>query len=289
MSVLRRSKLWTSLGTAVLLGSGPALADEERTATARDGAKAGVSVSALAEAAPPAGEGEGEGEGGEGAGEGGENGGEFGVDAAQARVDPVVYGIALDVIRAHYLAGQAAYAAGDREAAGELFVHPISEVYLTMEPVFAERGVDPFDDLMSVAGGLAIDGAPVAKVEAAVTAVLEATDAAEAAAPEAGDAAPVDVTATIVADMIERAALQYQIVAGGAEGAAYLDGYGFAAAARLRAEKQAEALAATPAKATIDAALGVLARAYPSATKPDALPVAVSEVLAASSAVKLVL
>ncbi|MGF1456059.1 MAG: hypothetical protein ACFB6R_11885 [Alphaproteobacteria bacterium] len=288
MGVTRRGKLWTGIGTAVLVGAGAANADLD-TDGVPTSASAPLALAFADMTVPPGGEGEGSGGEGEG-GEGGEGGGEFGVDPEEARTDPVPFGIALDIIRAHYLAGQAAYAAGDREAAGELFLHPISEVYVAMEPVFADLGIAPFEALMAKTGDLALSGAALADVKKAVAAVLSATDNAEQAAP-AGALSRATLDAEVIADMVERAALQYQIVAGGAVGAAYLDGYGFAAAARLRADRSLAAIARDNADLAqaIRMAMEVLAGAYPTAVQPDPLKTDVAAVLAASSRLRLAL
>lgn len=283
MDVTKRARLWTSIGTAVLVGTTPALAGLDH-APAADKAT-GPSDIRLASVSPD-GEGEGEGEGGEGGGEGGE----FGVDPNEARVNPIPYGIALDVIRAHYLAGRVAYKAGDKDSAGELFVHPISEIYLDMEPVFVERGVAPFEDLMVKAGELALAGADVAAVDAAIAAVLQAVDGAEIAGPD-GDLSPVALNGALIADMIDRAALQYQFIRRAASAAAYLDGYGYFATARQRANRHLAAIEAENADlaSAIVTALDLLAKVYPGATPPNPYTVEPSDILAASSKVKLAL
>ncbi len=76
-------------------------------------------------------------------------GGGGGVSAAEAASDPVASVSAPDVVAAHYLAGKAAYGAGQQAAAAELFAHPIAEVHAELEPVFTARGVQPFDRLMA--------------------------------------------------------------------------------------------------------------------------------------------
>ncbi|HEY8578698.1 MAG TPA: hypothetical protein VIL72_02345, partial [Beijerinckiaceae bacterium] len=147
-----RMKVWAGLGAAALVQS-----------TVMDPA----SLLLTGKPTPPA-----YAQGGEGGEAGG--GGEGGVDVQAARTDPVAYITALDVVRAHYLAGWAAYEAGDHTAGMEMFVHPISEVYVDMEPVFEARGVAPFGKDMEAAGELAGRQAPAAEVRAAVDRVLAA-------------------------------------------------------------------------------------------------------------------
>ena len=68
------------------------------------------------------------------AGAGGE--GEGGVAVADAFTSPVIYNSALAIAAAHVYAARDAHAAGQHEAAAEMFAHPVSEVLLDMEPVF---------------------------------------------------------------------------------------------------------------------------------------------------------
>jgi hypothetical protein len=164
---------------------------------------------------------------GEGEGAGGNSGGEFGIDPDAAANDPVVYLTALEVMRAHYVAGLAALDAGERSAGAAMFAHPISEIYVDLEPVIEERGVESFIDTLNAASVAPYEGASEDEIEARVNDVLAALDRAEAAAPAADDM--VEVHARVLADLIERAALQYEFARREpAAGEAYLDGYGFA-------------------------------------------------------------
>lgn len=209
--------------------------------------------------------GEGGGEGGEG-GEGGGEGGESGVDPVAAQHDPVVYLTALDVIRAHYLAGLAAYRAEDHQAGAEMFVHPISEVYYDLEAAFKAQGVDPFVEAMFKAGDLAFAGKPTQKVEAAVKTVLAATDAAAKKAPRANHSTAA-IEAAVIADMVDRAALQYRLVAAGDNKDAWLDGYGYLKAAQRRADLIREQLDPRFRDA-LDETLALFSSAYPESLKP---------------------
>ncbi len=289
MDISHRVKLWTSAGTALLLGSAvetgmidaARAAEPDPTQKSDETDAASKAPAETLPASPLGGEGEGE-------GTPGSSGGEFGVDPDEARTNPVVYISALDLIRAHYLAGMAAYEAGDARSAAEMFVHPISEVYVAMEPVFLEQGAEPFGDLMANAGNLALDEASAEDVQSAVDAVMDAVADAEDLAPE-GTMNAARLNAALTLDMIERASLQYQVVATGAAGAAYLDGYGFYRAAADRAERampsirdENEGLADL-----ITSALDMLALAYPDVTEPDPLPVEPGQLLGASSTIRL--
>lgn len=225
-------------------------------------------------------------EGGE-AGESGGESGERGIDPARAAKDPVAFITSLDVIRAHYLAGKDAYAGGHKDAAAEMFVHPIGEVYVDLEEVFKQRGVKPFDELMSKAGE-AGGGTDAKAVTESVDAVLAAVDAAAQKAPAPGED-DARVNALILADLIDRAAALYNQALKETEGEAYLDGYGFYKAASVRAGKRLETVGKkSPGTAKdINAALDVLDKAYPSATRPTTMSVKAGDVLAAASRVAL--
>lgn len=237
--VTHRTKLWLGIGAFALLGAGEAAA---QPATA-----------------PP-----GPGQGGEG-GEGGEGG----VTAERAASDPVAYILALDVVAAHYLAGRRAYEAGETTAAAELFAHPISEIYVELEPVFQGLGVSPFREAMEEASTLALDKAPEARIATAVDRVLAALAAAETRAPGAGPA--LGIRARVVGEMVDRAALQHAAALASPELEPYLDGLGLYLAARARAERVAPELAQAGHGAQAEAlraTLGALAPAYPGVTRP---------------------
>lgn len=225
-------------------------------------------MSDTAPAAPAGGWSEGEGEG-----EGGAGGGEFGIDPIAAESDPVVYMIALEVMRAHYLAGIDAWRAGDRTAGAEMFAHPISEIYVDFEPVLENLGAPLFGDTMTEASVAPYSGAGEDEIVARVDDVLAAIDAAAEYAPQ-GDVPASTVHARVLADLAERAALQYRVAASdAAAGEAYLDGYGFTEAAERYAAAHMGTIAADmPATAAaFTAILAQLDAAYPTALRPDTL------------------
>lgn len=235
MAIRKTPLLWTaSLAAIAATGVAGCEApdDTSRPASAEQAAPAGD------ESAPDL-----QGEGGEG-GEGGEAGGEFGIDPARAETDPVVYLSAIEVMRAHYLAGLAALEAGDRAAAAEMFSHPVSEIYIDFEPVIEARGGTVMLEEMNHAAVLHFQGASVEEIEAAVAAVLGLLDENEQAAPSSG-MSPARVDAAVLIDLGERAALQYGFVQGAtAGGEAWLDAFGFNAAAQGYAEGRMDAIAA---------------------------------------------
>jgi hypothetical protein len=253
--------------------------------TAESGEAGEAGAAAKSDEAGEAGEAAKSDEGGE-AGEAGEAG-ERGFDAARAECDRAAYLNALEVIRAHYLAGQAAYADGRHDAAVEMFVHPMSEIYADFQPVLEERGVAPFGKAMEHASAVALQGKPAAEVNGAVERVFAALDAAAQKAPDDGRS-PLSVETALVADFIDRAALQYQAATRAEEsGEGWLDGYGYYQVAVARAGKAVPMLRekAPDAAREVEAALAVLKQAYPSATQPDKAPLEAGQVLAASSKV----
>src|SRR5690606_33062556 len=217
-------------------------------------------------------------------------GGERGVDPAEAAKDPALYLSALDVIRAHYLAGEAMLEVeGGRQAAGEMFAHPISEVYVDLEPVFEAQGAPLFMDEMTEAVDLALGDAPVAEVKAAAAKVYAALDAAAGKAP-ASERSEAAIEAALMADMFDRAAKQYDTAVGpnGTE-EAWIDGYGFWKTAEMRAGALAPALGEEheALAGEIAAAKELFANAYASVEKPEEAPVEPGTLLAASSRISL--
>lgn len=274
MTQWRRRRLWTSLSAAALLAPSAAVA---LSPSAESGEKQTLATAApAAGAATPA---RVQAQGGEG-GEGGEGG----VDPERAARDPAAYLIALDVIRAHYLAGLGAYAAGDRRAAAEMFVHPIAEVYYTLEPIFEARGVPPFVDAMTEAGELAFAGADLATIREAGETVLTATEEAARHAPETARTRAA-VEAAVIADMIDRAARQYAFAKSQRIKGAYLDGYGYFKAAASRADSMKMAIRDRDEKAwaRLEAALDELAAAYPEAAPPESLDAETGRLLSTAS------
>jgi hypothetical protein len=225
-------------------------------------------------------------QGGEG-GEGGGEGGEGGIRASDAARDPVEYGIALQVIAAHYYAGLAAYEAKQHEAGAQMFAHGLSEVYVEMEDVFRERGVTGLGDRLNTAVDAAASNAPVAKVKSATQKVLAAIEEAGKKGPKSSLPAPA-VKTKVVVEMLERAASQYAVSVSDPALEPYLDGLGFAVAARREAQTALPWLRKRDAEKakTIEAALRLADKAYPGIARPKSPPVDKGEFLAAASAAK---
>jgi hypothetical protein len=227
------------------------------------------------------------GEGGEGGGEGGESG-EGGVNVAAAATDPVVYLSALALVEAHVRAAAEAAGAGQQQAAAEMFAHPVSEVLVDMQPTFQQLGVANFEEPFIAASTATAQGAAPAEVRRQAEGLLDTLEAAEARAPAGGLRNP-DVAAAVIADMVDRGALQYGAAKASDAYEPYLDGYGFLLTARAWRERHgAEIARAAPETARkIDAAIAALETAYPTATRPATLGANEGALLAAASQVKL--
>ena len=283
MGIKRRTRIWTTVGTVALLGGLAACGDPAGEAGESGEHGQAATSSHQAPSTPAFSEGEGEGEG-----EGGGGGGEFGIDPVAAENDPVVYGIALEVMRAHYLAGIDAFQAGDRTAGAEMFAHPISEIYIDFEPVLAALGAPMFGDTMNAAAVAPFSGDSDDEIQAKVEAVIAALDLAEAHAPQ-GEASAGAVYARVLSDLVERGALQYRLVTTSPDaGEAYLDGYGFAKAAERYAARHRDEIASADADLAtrFDAVIADLLVAFPTALPPETLTVDADTMLAASDAVK---
>lgn len=215
--------------------------------------------------APVAGEGDGEGEGGDG--------GEFGIDPAVAATDPVVYLTALEVMRAHYLAGMAAYDEGREAIGGTMFSHPISEIYIDLEDVLIDLGAPEFYELLLETSRAPFQDASAEEVHSLVDQVLMAIDTASQHTPESALSEPA-IQARVIANMAERAALQYAFAAESEmKSGPYLDGFGFYRSAEEILSRHESAIAAVDADSAVSlrAVVDALAAAYPVATAPEQL------------------
>lgn len=276
-------KIWTQLGLGTALAGGLLAACSGGEAGGEAG---GEGASPAPTAAATAGEGEGGSGEGEAAASGGE--GEGGVAVADAAKDPVAYGIALAVAEAHVVAAKDAYAAGKKDAAAEMFAHPVSEVLLDMDPVFAKLGVADFKPLLTDASDAALAGKSMAEVNAAYDKIIAALRAAAKKAPASG-ATPAKVQVGVIADMIERSSAMYRRLAKEDSYEPYLDGYGFArvAASAFAASGASIKVENAEAHARIAEAVALLAKAYPTAARPTKLPVEAGALSGASAKVML--
>ena len=279
---MNRSKIWVGIGAFVLTGAGTSATVPAAPEVGLDRAADAQAETApaprpvhhwvFAQAKP--------------GGEGGE-GGEAGIDPEAADRDPVAYGVALEVIAAHYYAGLAAYESGQKEAGAEMFAHGHSEVYAAMADVFEKRGVRTLGEKLEKAVATASGAASVKAVRKDVAAVLAALEEASKSGPASpGD--PVATKAKVMAEMLDRAAAQYALAVKGKEYEPYLDGYGFLASARAGGKDVLPWLKKKNAKQAADfqAALALGAKAYPGIKRPRRPAVDPGKFLAAASAVK---
>lgn len=270
MSTLKR---WTALGLgAALIAGCSEPADADKAADQPQARQMGA----------------GPGESGEGEGGAGGESGEGGVNVAAAATDPTVYLSALAVVEAHIRAAAAAAEAGERQAAGEMFAHPVSEILIDMAPTFQTLGVAPFDEQLLAASQATFEGADVAALKTRADGILSTLDRAAAKAP-GGGATSAAVLAGVIADQIDRAAMQYGTAKGSDAYEPYLDGYGFYVTARAMRDEHADLLRREQpqALAAIDAALQLLSAAYPTAKRPQSLSADAAPLIAASSRAKL--
>ncbi|MEM9287764.1 MAG: hypothetical protein AAGA36_05455 [Pseudomonadota bacterium] len=274
---------WSQIGLAALLAGTTALTScgetqpvdaEAPTETAETAAAPAAPAAPADDVAAPAVPQGGEGEGG--------------VAIEAAAYDPVVYGSAIAIAKAHILAARDAYAAGETESAGEMFAHPASEVLADMQPIFEGLGVEPFSDLFLDASDAVFNGAPESDIAARTETILAALTAAGTKAPKS-DASAGDVAVGVVTDQVDRAADMYAIAKENAYYGSYLDGYGFykAAADEFAAGKDAIEEARPDLIPVIEGVLSSLSKAYPIATLPDTMPTEPGELIAQVSQLKL--
>ena len=202
-------------------------------------------------------------------GQGGE-GGEAGVVAANLGSDPVAYLTALDIIRGHELAGRDIYAAGDKPAAIELFEHAISETYDLLAPAMTKLGVPDIRAALEATVQKAKTGATPEELAKAVGLATAALDSAGNGKPKSAQSDP-QIDATVVTGMLKRVVSNFEVVASKQDGEAYIDGFGFLAAAKARSERLRPVL--TRADATgmkkLDDALAALTDIFPGAKMPE--------------------
>lgn len=254
-----RMKRWAQLGlgAAVIAGTlaGCAPATEEPADTAPAVTDAAPAAPAQDEApASSAGEGEG------------------GIAIDQAATDPVVYHTALAVAEAHVLAARDAYANGEKEAAAEMFAHPVSEVLFDLQPVLDTLGVADFSDKFSAASAAVFAGESVDQINQRTADIVATLHEAETKSPDDGTSA-ADITAAVVADQVERAVNMYRAAAASGQYEPYLDGYGFYKTAEDTFAASASAIQASDpdAAGALQDALILLKVAYPGAGRQETL------------------
>lgn len=210
--------------------------------------------------------------------------GEGGISLDQAATDPVIYGAALGVTEAHVIAARDAFALGEKDAAAEMFAHPVSEVLIELEDLFKARGVTLFDNLLLEASQAVMAGESAEQISARTDAIIAALRAAGTKAPESSRS-PVSIRAAIAADQADRAAAMYRIAREAGTYEPYLDGYGFyKAGLSLFKDQEAQITAANPAgAAALNEAFAELAKAYPDAAPQAELNADLSAITVSAS------
>lgn len=228
----------------------------------------------------------GEGEGGPG-GEGG--GGEGGVNIAAAAEDPAVYKSALALVEAHVRAATDALAEGRREAAAEMFAHPVSEILIDLEPVLQQQGVTPFDQDLIEASRAVFAGESAEEIKARADEIIVVLRNARAAAPDSDESEAV-VNARVIADEIDRAIAQYLSAKNSDAYEPYLDGYGFYRTAQaILAENEARIRSEAPDfMEQAETILTTLSEAYPTADRPETLDADTSAMAVGNSELQLI-
>ncbi|MGE3993076.1 hypothetical protein [Pseudorhodoplanes sp.] len=282
---MKNRKIWIGVGAFFLAGSGgpfPVAASDVQAvsdvqAAAPEARHTDLHARLMAQAAATFGQ----------AGEGGE-GGEAGIDAEAAATDPVQYGVALQVIAAHFHAGLAAYEGKEQEAGAQMFAHGLSEVYVAMEDVFKKLGVRDLGPKLEAAVAAAVEKKPVADVKRKAKAVFSALAAAERKGPTSKASAQA-VQAKVAAELLDRAAAQYAVVQKDQNLEAYLDGLGFAIAARKQAKSASRYLKGVDSKkeAALRQAVTLAGQAYPGINRPAQPRVSLTELQSSASAARL--
>lgn len=285
-------KSWAALGLSTTL-LGIAACGNETTETSAPASETAVSVpqdkpadaserSGVAPSNVISSDGEGGGEGGEG------EGGEGGVNIAAAAKDPAVYLSALALVEAHIRAGIDALEAGEREAAGEMFAHPVSEILFDLEPVLKQQGVTPFEQKLIAASHAVFSGESDAEIRQRAEDIIATVRQAGEAAPQGRESQAL-VKARVIADEIDRASSQYRAARTSEAYEPYLDGYGFYKTAAALLEDNAETIQeAAPDFATrANQILETLSSAYPTAERPETLDADVSAMTVQNSELQL--
>jgi hypothetical protein len=270
----KRRKIWLSVGAFMLTGGAAADAAEPARTLGR-GEESGFMASTAVRTAINNVWAQG-GEGGEG-----------GINLETVADDPAEYAMALQVIAAHYDAGLAAYAGGEREAGAQMFAHGLSEIYAAMDELFKKLGANALGKSLEAAVAAAADNKPLPEVRRHVEAVRTALRDALRRGPQ--PQSPKRMQAFLVGELLERAAAQYSVALKDPTLEPFLDGLGFTLAAKREAAPMLASLRKSDqqAAAALDNALKLALRAYPGVKRPTRNVVPEQEFLVAASRARL--
>lgn len=264
----KRTKLWSSLSLAALVGSGTLSAcspQEPEGAAAEDSSRVEEAVNPMEDtpvaktrsvAVVPAG-GEAEGEG------------------LSAEVDPatddVAYLTQLGLMRGHLLVGLELYRAGHIDHARTHSKHPKSELYADLVPAFQAREAAGFaDQLEALAKAMESDDSALEQVEAAYADVLAGIAEAE---NRAGDI-EAGTQLQVVVNLVRTAAEEYAIgVVDGdvVNGHEYQDAFGFTRTAQARVDG-IDSAGDEELASGLESVNGYLQALFDAGTWPDVMP-----------------
>lgn len=262
-----RSRLWTGLGSAVVLGVTGCAGSEPVDAQEQE--EAGQAMTTAAE-------------GGEG-GEGGE-----GASAADAVTGDVAYRAQLALMRGHLSVGVDLYHHGEYAASATHMKHPEDELYAAMEPAFEEaREVAGFSEELSALANAVENRAGQSEVDRAYVTLLSAIRRAESAAE---DMTPRQ-TGEVITALVRTAAEEYAI-ARGEDGSLqnaheYQDAMGFVRVAGDLLRQMRPDTDNPESLAAIEAQLAAIEPAWLSLLPPDHLSVDASLLYGAAARIEL--
>jgi cytochrome c551/c552 len=170
-----------------------------------------------------------------------------------------------------------------------MFAHGLSEIYSVMDELFKKLGVTTLGPSLEAAVAAAADNKPLTEVRRRVDDVRNALQDAARRGPQADE--PKRLQAYLVGELIERAAAQYTVTLKDKALEPYLDGLGFAIAARREAAAVLPSLRKSDKQAAsaLENALKLAQRVYPGIKQPAKPPVSETELLVASSRARLAL
>ncbi len=217
--------------------------------------------------------------------EGGEGG--EGASTADAIASDSVYLAQLSFIRGHLNVGVNLYREGELDASATHMKHPGDELYTDLLPAMESRGALDFADQLEGLANAVTEQKPLADVEAAYSALLDAISAAENVVTDL-DARTLG---TVMVDLVRTAAAEYDIAVGEAgqleNEHEYQDSLGF-----VRIAKEKIALLETltdnsAAVMAIETQLDTLLPIWPGLRAPATLPTDPSVIYGAASRIEI--
>lgn len=201
--------------------------------------------------------------------EGGEGG--EGATTADAIANDAVYLGQLAFIRGHLNVGVDLYRQGAEEASATHMKHPGDELYTALLPAIEAREASGFADQLEALAVAVENRRPMAEVESAYNALLDAVSAAENAVEEQD----AEMLGTVILDLVRTSAAEYDIAVGDngdLENAhEYQDALGFVRIARDMLTRLEGMTDNAPAVAAIREQLDLITPVWPSLMAPQKL------------------